>query len=38
MNNSVKPKNNNILLSGINLELINEKFQFETGFSSYGFK
>ena len=35
MNNSVKPKNNNILLSGINLELINEKFQFETGFSSY---
>ena len=35
MNNSTKPKDKNILLSGIDFKLINEKLSLETGFSAY---
>ena len=35
MNNSTKPKDKNILLSGVDFKLINEKLSLETGFSAY---
>ncbi len=35
LNNDTKPKDGNVLSSGIDLTLRNEKFNLETGFSSY---
>ena len=35
LNNSVNPKNKDVLSSGLDLKLINEKFNIETGFSSF---
>ena len=35
MNNKIKPKNKNVLSSGIDLKLSNDKFSLETGFSAF---
>ena len=35
LNNSVNPKNKEVLSSGIDLKLINDKYSIETGFSSF---
>ncbi len=35
INNKTKPKDPNVLSSGVNLNLSNEKFSLETGFSAY---